>query len=92
MDGRLTDRRDRRGKRHSLASLASVLLAAVAAGAGGPLAAARAAEGWDQGILAAHGCRACPRTGLRVLPSASTLDRLGKKLQTRTSSSRRSRR
>jgi hypothetical protein len=31
-------------------------------------------------VLAAHGCRVSPRTGLRVPPSASMLDRLGKLL------------
>jgi hypothetical protein len=32
--------------------------------------------GWDQDVLAVHGCRVSPRTGLRVAPSASTLGRL----------------
>jgi predicted transposase YbfD/YdcC len=41
---------------------------------------AQAAAGWDQDVLAAHGCWVCPRTGLRVAPSASMLDRLGKLL------------
>src|ERR1019366_4782850 len=31
---------------------------------------------WDQDVLAGHGCRISPRTGLRVPPSASMLDRL----------------
>ena len=34
--------------------------------ASGPLAVAQAAAGWDQEVLAAHGCRISPRTGLRV--------------------------
>ena len=37
-------------------------------------------SGLDQEVLAAHGCRTSPRTGLRVAPSASMLDRLGKLL------------
>jgi len=75
---RLTDPRKRRGIRHSLASLLSVLVAGVACGYGGPLAIAQAAAGWDQEVLAAHGCRRCPATGLLVAPSASTLGRLPK--------------
>ncbi len=78
--GRLTDRRHRQGKRHLLPSLVSVLVAGVASGHGGPLAVAQAAAGWDQDVLAAHGCRISPRTGLRVAPSASMLDRLPKLL------------
>ncbi len=74
--GRLTDLRHRQGKRHPLSSLVSVLVAGVASGHGGPLAVAQAAAGWDQDVLAGHGCRVSPRTGLRVPPSPSTLDRL----------------
>ena len=66
----------RNGIRHQLASLVSVAVAGTAAGHGGPLAIAQAAAGWDQDVLAAHGCRVSPRTGLRVAPSASTLGRL----------------
>jgi predicted transposase YbfD/YdcC len=80
LDGRLTDVRKPQGKRHGLASLVSVLVAGVAAGHSGPLAVAQAAAGWDQDVLAAHGCWTCPRTGLRTPPSASMLDRLGKLL------------
>jgi predicted transposase YbfD/YdcC len=76
----LTDRRHRRGKRHSLSSLISVLVAGVASAYYGPLAVAQAAAGWDQDVLAGHGCRVSPRTGLRVPPSASMLDRLPKLL------------
>ena len=80
LEGRLTDTRKARGKRHPLPSLVSVMVAGVASAHGGPLAVAQAAAGWDQDVLAAHGCRASPRTGLRVAPSASVLDRLGKLL------------
>ena len=73
---RLADLRGRRGIRHRLACLVSVAVAGVAAGHGGPLAIAQAAAGWDQEVLAAHGCRISPRTGLRTAPSASTLDQL----------------
>jgi len=73
---RLADLRKPRGIRHQLASLVSVAVGGVAAGHGGPLAIAQAAAGWDQEVLAAHGCRISPRTGLRTAPSASTLDRL----------------
>jgi predicted transposase YbfD/YdcC len=59
-----------------LPSLVSVLVAGVASAHSGPLAVAQAAAGWDQEVLAAHGCRVSPRTGLRVAPSASMLDRL----------------
>jgi predicted transposase YbfD/YdcC len=76
--GRLTDTRKARGKRHLLPSLVSVLVAGVAAACSGPLAVAQAAAGWDQEVLAAHGCWTCPRTGKRVAPSASMLDRLPK--------------
>ena len=72
----LPDARKARGKRHLLPSLVSVLVAGVAAACTGPLAAAQAAAGWDQEVLAAHGCRVSPRTGLRVAPSASMLGRL----------------
>jgi predicted transposase YbfD/YdcC len=76
LEGRLTDPRKARGKRHPLSSLISVLVAGVAGAHYGPLAVAEAAAGWDQEILAEHGCPVSPRTGLRVPPSASTLDRL----------------
>lgn len=80
LEGRLTDARKPQGKRHPLPSLVSVLVAGVVSGHGGPLAVAQAAAGWGQDVLAAHGCRISPRTGLRVAPSASMLDRLGKLL------------
>jgi predicted transposase YbfD/YdcC len=80
LEGRLTDARKPQGKRHPLPSLISVLVAGVAAACTGPLAVAQAAKGWSQEVLAAHGCRVSPRTGLRVPPSASMLDRLGKLL------------
>jgi predicted transposase YbfD/YdcC len=80
LEGRLTDARKARGKRHPLPSLVSVLVAGAAAALGGPLAVAQAAAGWDQEVLAAHGCWTCPRTGLRAAPSASMLDRLAKLL------------
>jgi len=76
LDRLLTDPRGRRGKRHSLSSLISVLVAGAASAYCGPLAVAQAAAGWDQAVLAGHGCRVSPRTGLRVAPSPSTLDRL----------------
>jgi predicted transposase YbfD/YdcC len=72
----LTDPRKPRGIRHSLASLVSVLVAGVACGYSSPLAIAGAAAGWDQEVLAAHGTRRNPRTGLHEPPSASTLGRL----------------
>jgi predicted transposase YbfD/YdcC len=74
--GRLADLRKPRGIRHGLASLVSVAAAGVAAGHRGPLAIAQAARDWGQEVLAAHGCRVSPRTGLREAPSARTLDRL----------------
>jgi predicted transposase YbfD/YdcC len=74
--GRLADLRGLNGIRHQLASLVSVAVAGTAAGLGGPLAIAQSAAGWGQDVLAAHGCRVSPRTGLRVAPSASTLGRL----------------
>jgi predicted transposase YbfD/YdcC len=80
LEGRLTDVRKDRGKRHELVSLVSVVAGGAAAAHYGPLAVAQAAAGWDQDVLAAHGCWICPRTGLRVTPSASMLDRLGKLL------------
>ena len=80
LDGRLTDLRKARGKRHPLSSLVSVLVAGVAAACSGPLAVAQAAQGWGQEVLAAHGCWISPRTGLRVAPSASMLDRLARLL------------
>ena len=73
---RLTDWRDRRGIRHELAAVVSVLVAGVACGYRGPLAIAEAAAGWGQELLAAHGCRISPATGLRVAPSARTLYRV----------------
>src|SRR5215467_10135048 len=73
---RLTDPRKPRGIRHSLGSLVSVLVAGVACGYSSPLAIAGAAAGWDQEVLAAHGIRRNPRTGVLEPPSASTLDRL----------------
>jgi len=73
---RLTDRRKRRGIRHELAPAVSVLVAGAACGYRGPLAIAEAAAGWDQELLAAHGCRVSPATGLRVAPSARTLYRV----------------
>jgi hypothetical protein len=51
------------------------MVAGVASGHGGAQAVAQAA-GWDQDVLAGHGCRISPRTGLHVPPSASMLDRL----------------
>ena len=72
----LTDRRKRRGIRHELAPVVSVLVAGAACGYRGPLAIAEAAAGWDQELLAAHGCRVSPATGLRVAPSARTLYRV----------------
>ena len=78
LEGRLTDTRKGRGKRHELVSLVSVAAGAAAGGRHGPLQAAQAAAGRDQEVLAAHGCRVSPRTGQRVAPSASMLDRLGK--------------
>jgi hypothetical protein len=80
LEGRLTDVRKPRGKRHPLPSLISVLVAGVAAACTGPLAVAQAARDWSQEVLEAHGCRVSPRTGLRVPPSASMLDRLPKLL------------
>src|SRR5271169_1542823 len=76
LEGRLTDVRKARGKRHPLPSLVSVLVAGLAAACTGPLAVAQAAAGWDQEVLAAHGCWVSPRTGKRAAPSASMLDRL----------------
>jgi predicted transposase YbfD/YdcC len=73
---RLADPRKPRGIRHSLPSLVSVLVAGVACGHGSPLAIAGAAAGWDQDVLAGHGCRRNPRTRLHEPPSASTLGRL----------------
>ncbi len=73
---RLTDPRKPRGIRHSLGSLVSVLVAGVACGHSGPLAIAQAVAGWDQEVLAAHGCRVSPATGQRIPPSAATVGRL----------------
>jgi len=75
-EGLLPDARKARGKRYPLASSVSVLVVGVASAHCGPLAVAQAAAGQDQDVLAGHGCRISPRTGLRVAPSASTLDRL----------------
>ena len=72
----LADPRKPRGIRHALASMLSVLVAGVACGYSGPLAIAQAAAGWDQEVLAGHGCRRVPATGLLAAPSASTLYRL----------------
>ena len=80
LEGRLTDARKPRGKRHPLPSLVSVAAAGVAAALSGPLPVAQAAAGWDQEVLAAHGCWTSPRTGKRSAPSASMLDRLPKLL------------
>jgi predicted transposase YbfD/YdcC len=76
LEGGLADPRQPRGIRHSLGSLVSVLVAGVACGYSSVLAIAGAAAGWDQEVLAAHGCRVSPGTGLREAPSASTLGRL----------------
>jgi hypothetical protein len=76
LEGLLADPRRARGKRHALPSLVSVLVAGVAGACSGPLAVAQAAAGWDQDVLAAHGCWVSPRTGKRTPPSASMLDRL----------------
>jgi predicted transposase YbfD/YdcC len=73
---RLTDPRKPQGIRHSLSSLVSVLVAGVACGYSSPLAIAGVAAGWDQDVLAAHGTRRNPRTGVFEPPSASTLGRL----------------
>src|SRR5260370_35998929 len=64
------------GKRYPLDASVLVLVVGVASAHCGPLAVAQAAAGQDQDVLAGHGCRISPRTGLRVAPSASTLDRL----------------
>ena len=80
LEGRLTDSRKARGKRHPLPSLVPVMAAGAAAALTGPLAVAQAAAGWDQEVLAAHGCWTCPRTGLRASPSASMLGRLARLL------------
>ena len=69
--GRLADSRNRRGIRHQLAAVVSVLVAGAACGHQSPLAIAEAAAGWDQELLAAHGCRISPATGLRAAPSAA---------------------
>jgi hypothetical protein len=74
--GRLTGPRKPRGIRHSLASLVSVLVAGVACGYASVLAIARAAAGRDQQLLAAHGTRRNPVTGLHEAPGASALGRL----------------
>ena len=74
--GRLADSRNRRGIRHQLAAVVSVLVAGAACGHQSPLAIAEAAAGWDQELLAAHGCRISPATGLRAAPSARTLYRV----------------
>ena len=80
LEERLTDPRDRRGIRHPLSSLVSVLVAGVACGYDSPLAIAGAAAGWDQEVLAAHGCRRSPVTGGFEAASASTLGRLPARL------------
>ena len=76
LEARLTDTRKRRGLRHELGPAVSVLVAGVACGYGTPLAIGQAAAGWDQEVLAAHGCRVSPPAGLRVAPSARTLYRI----------------
>ena len=53
-----------------------MLVAGAACGHGTPLAIGQAAAGWDQEVLAAHGCRVSPSAGLRVAPSARTLYRI----------------
>jgi predicted transposase YbfD/YdcC len=73
---RLTDPRDPRGVRYPLSCLVSVLVAGVACGYTSPLAIAGAAAGWDQDVLAGHGCWRSPTTGLLLAPSISTLTRL----------------
>jgi predicted transposase YbfD/YdcC len=73
---RLIDPRDPRGVRHPLSSLVSVVVAGVACGYTSPLAIAQAAAGWDQEVLAGHGCWRSPVTGRLVAPSVSTLTRL----------------
>jgi predicted transposase YbfD/YdcC len=80
LEGRLTDTRKARGKRHELVSLVSVMAGGTAGAHYGPLQVAQAAEGRDQEVPAAYGCWVSPRTGRRVAPSASMLDRLGKLL------------
>src|SRR5260370_28693868 len=75
LEGRLADTRKPQGKRHALTSLVSVAAAGVAAALSGPLPIAQAAAGWDQEVLAAHGCWTSPRTGKRAAPSAPRLDR-----------------
>jgi hypothetical protein len=76
LGARLTDPRKPRGIRHSLGSLVSVLVAGVACGYASVLAIAGAAAGWDQDVLAGHGCRRNPVTGLHEPPSAPALGRL----------------
>ena len=76
LEARLTDTRKRRGLRHELGPAVSVLVAGAACGHGTPLAIGQAAAGWDQELLAAHGCRVSPSAGLRVAPSARTLYRI----------------
>jgi predicted transposase YbfD/YdcC len=79
---RLTDPRDPRGVRHPLSCLVSVLMAGVACGYTSMLAIAGAAAGWDQQVLAGHGCWRSPTTGQLVAPSTSTLTRLPALLDT----------
>jgi predicted transposase YbfD/YdcC len=76
LEARLTDTRKRRGLRHELGPAVSVLVAGAACGHETPLAIGQAAAGWDQEVLAAHGCRVTPSAGLRVAPSARTLYRI----------------
>jgi hypothetical protein len=73
---RLADSRKRRGIRHELGPAVPVLVAGAAGGHENPLAIAQAMAGWDQELLAAHGCRVSPATGLRVPPPARTLYRI----------------
>lgn len=76
LEERLTDPRKPRGIRHRLPSVVSVLVAGVACGYGSVLAIAGAAAGWEEQVLAAHGVRQNPVTGLHEPPSASTLGRV----------------
>jgi hypothetical protein len=75
----IPDPRKRRGVRHAARAVLSVLAAGVACGLEGPAAIAQAAAGWDQQVLAGHGCRVSPATGLRVPPSERTLGRFAER-------------
>jgi DDE_Tnp_1-associated len=76
LEARLTDPRKPRGIRYRLSSLVSVLVAGVACGYSSIVAIAGAAAGWDQEVLAGHGTRRNPVTGVCEPPSASTLGRV----------------